>query len=117
MYNIKNFIMDIISNIIWILHLFLVLGIFFSIFINDKLIKIFSLAFLCYLLLQYMTGYEKCGLTELEYYIKGDDYKEGFLYRLINPLIKIPEEYFDKWLFGFHLLWICILLNQLNNKF
>ena len=106
--------MDIISNIIWILHLFLVLCIFFSVFIDDKLIKIFSLAFLCYLLLQYMTGYEKCGLTELEYYIKGDNYKEGFLFRLIKPVIRVPEKYFYKKLYLVHLLWILILLYELG---
>ncbi len=106
--------MDIISNIIWILHLLLVLCIFLSVIVNDKLIKIFSVAFLFYLLLQYMTGYEKCGLTELEYYVKGERYKEGFLYRLIKPVIRVPEKYFYEKLYLVHLLWILILLYQLG---
>ena len=106
--------MDIISNIIWILHLILVLCIFFSIFISDNGLKILSLGFLIYLLLQYMTGYERCGLTEIEYYVKGESYKEGFLYRLIKPVIRVPSKYFYDKLYLVHLLWIVILIYQLG---
>jgi hypothetical protein len=51
--------------------------------------------------MQYITNYGKCGLTELEYIIKGKKYQEGFLYRLIKPIIVIPEKYFNIYiLFG-----------------
>jgi hypothetical protein len=106
-----------LANIIKIIHFILVSIIITAPFINNETMKKNVLIFLIYLLFQYLTGYQRCGFTELEYLVMGKDYESGFLYRLINPLIKIPEEYFDKWLFGFHLLWICILLNQLNNKF
>jgi hypothetical protein len=53
-------------------------------------------------------------LTDLEYLLLGDKYKSGFMYRLINPMIKIPEDYFNKYLFCFHITWISILYYQLK---
>jgi hypothetical protein len=109
-YNLSN----IISNIIYYLHLLLVTIVFISIFINNKKIKIITFVFLIYLMLQYITGYEKCGLTELEYYFKGKDYEEGFLYRLIKPVIRTPEKYFYKNLYIAHAIWIIVLAYQLD---
>lgn len=108
-----------IHNLIWLLHFILVTVIFSSIFLYGKSrivsnIKNISFAFLIYLLLQYATGYSKCGLTEFEYYIKGEKYQEGFLYRLIKPVINKPEKYFYRKLFIFHIIWIIILGYQIN---
>ena len=52
-------------------------------------------------------------LTQLEYYIMGEKYKDGFLYRLINPIIKVPENYFDKYLYIVHIIFITTLIYQL----
>jgi hypothetical protein len=103
-----------LSNIINFIHLILVLVIISAPFIDNNIIKKYVFTFLIYLLFQYLSGYEKCGLTELEYLVMGEKYQHGFLYRIINPLIKIPEEYFDKYLFFVHLIYIIILYNQLN---
>ena len=99
-------------NIIKIIHLIIVILIVSSIFIDNLFFKKNVLVFLVYLLFQYLTGYEKCGLTELEYLVMNQKYKEGFMYRIINPIIKVPEHYFNKWLFVFHILYIIILLSQ-----
>jgi hypothetical protein len=69
--------------------------------------------FLIYLFIQYITGYERCGLTILEYMVLGKKYESGFLYRLINPMIKLPENYFNNSLVGIHLLYIYILSDSL----
>lgn len=113
-----------IAKIIQILHLLLIITIFISIFIPIDLvinnyqfgynIKIYVLIFLLFLLAQYLTGYQRCGLTEWEYRFKKEKYKEGFLYRLIKPVITIPENYFRKYLIVLHLLWIAILVYQLK---
>jgi hypothetical protein len=92
----------------------LVIGIVLSIFIDNINIKQIFLTLLIFLFLQYITNYGKCGLTELEYIIKGDKYQEGFLYRLIKPIITIPELYFTKYLVYFHILWVLILVYQLK---
>jgi hypothetical protein len=103
-----------IINIIQLLHLILVLGIISSIFIPYIQIKKYSLTFLLFIFVQYITNYGKCGLTELEYVIKREKYKEGFIYRLVKPVISVPEKYFDEHLYWFHLIWILILGYQLR---
>ena len=100
---------------IQLLHLILVLGIASSIFIPNIEIKKLALTFLLFIFAQYITNYGKCGLTEIEYAIRGEDYKEGFIYRLVKPVITVPEEYFDKQLYWIHLIWILILGYQLTN--
>jgi hypothetical protein len=102
-------------NIIKIIHLIIVLLIISSVFIDNLFLKKYVLIFLIYLLFQYLTGYERCGITELEYLVMNEKYKEGFMYRIINPLIKVPEHYFNKWLFVFHILYIIILFQQIYN--
>jgi hypothetical protein len=103
-----------ILNIIKIFHLILVILITIAPFINNKELKVNVLIILIYLLFQYLTGYNKCGLTELEYYVMKEKYQEGFLYRIINPIIKVPEKYFDNWLYIFHIIYVLILMYQLN---
>ena len=105
---------SLLINIIYYLHLILVIVVFMSIFVNNRNIKVVVFIFLIYLMLQYITGYEKCGLTELEYYFKGNNYEEGFLYRLIKPVIRTPEKYFYKNLYIVHIIYIIILAYQLN---
>lgn len=104
-----------IIKIIYFIHLILVLILFCSIFINDYNIKKYSFVFMIFIFLQYITNYGKCGLTELEYIFKKEKYQEGFIYRIIKPIITIPEKYFDNYLFMLHIIWIFILWKQLNN--
>ena len=61
-----------------------------------------------------ITNFGKCGLTELEYAIRGEKCKEGFIYRLVKPIITVPEKYFDQHLYWVHVLWILILGYQLS---
>jgi hypothetical protein len=103
-----------IANIIKIIHLVLVFFIIIAPFINSLEIKKHVLVFLLYLLFQYLTGYNRCGLTQLEYYVMGEEYQEGFLYRIINPIIKIPEKYFEDFLYLFHVIYVLILIYQLQ---
>jgi hypothetical protein len=99
--------------IIKLLHLILVIFIIIAPFVSNRQIKLYVFIFLLYLLFQYLTGYNRCGLTELEYYVMGEKYQEGFLYRLISPVIKVPEAYFDKCLLVFHLIYVFILGMQI----
>lgn len=103
-----------IVYIIKLAHLLLVLYLFSSIFIKDKLTKIKATGILLFLLFHYVTNYGKCGLTEIEYLIMGEKYQEGFLYRLIKPVISLPEKYFEEYLFIIHIIWLGILLYQIN---
>jgi hypothetical protein len=103
-----------IVKIIQFIHLLIIFIVIISLFIPNYFVKKIVLIFLLYLCLQYILGYEKCGLTELEYLILGEkNHKEGFMYRLIKPMIKIPEKYFDDKLFILHITWIIILMYQI----
>ena len=69
---------------------------------------------LLFIFIQFITNLGKCGLTELEYAIRGKKCKEGFIYRLVKPIITVPEKYFDQHLYWIHVLWILILGYQLS---
>lgn len=103
-----------IIKIINLLHLLLFLGLVTSVLINNYQIKKFSLTLLIFIFIQFITNYGKCGLTELDYVLRGEKYKEGFIYRLVKPVITIPENYFNKYFYTIHILWIIILWKQLH---
>ena len=101
-------------KIIKLLHLLLILTIVSSIMIPNKQLKEFIFTLLIFIFIQYITNYGKCGLTEIEYLLKGEKYQEGFIYRLIKPIITISEKYINMYLYWFHILWILILGYQLK---
>jgi len=105
---------NLIHRIIQILHIIFVISIILSIFIPNNQFKSISFVLLLFLFAQYITNYGRCGLTELEYLFKGEKYEEGFLYRLIKPIISIPEKYFDTNLYILHIVWTLILAIQLK---
>lgn len=101
-------------RLIQLIHFYLILFLVSSIFYNNYKVKKNALTILLFLLFHYITKNGRCGLTELEYLIKGENYQEGFLYRLINPIINVPETYFEDYLFIIHILWIGILSYQIK---
>jgi hypothetical protein len=92
----------------------IILIIILSIFYNNIKLKEIVLSILILLMIKYLTGYDRCGLTEIEYLLKGEKYKEGFIYRIIKPILTIPEQYFENYLFILHSLYIIILITQLK---
>jgi hypothetical protein len=104
-----------LANIIKLIHLIIVFLIAIAPIYPNMLLKKTVFIFLLYLFFQYITGYEKCGLTVLEYVVMGEKYQEGFIYRIINPIIKVPEKYFEQYLFYIHSIYIVILYMQLKD--
>lgn len=103
-----------ILKIINLLHALLIIFLCTSIFIDNYKIKNNALVLLIFIFFHYITNYGKCGLTQIEYLYMGEEYKSGFMYRLINPIITVPESYFNKCYYFIHITWIIILLIQLN---
>ncbi len=103
-----------IIKIIQIIHFILVVLVISSVFIPNYELKKYSLTILIFIFVQWITNYGKCGLTELEYVIKGEKYKEGFIYRFIKPIITVPEKYFENYLYLAHITWTIILALQLK---
>lgn len=105
-----------ITPIINLIHHALVYGLVISVFVDNYAYKKLALTLLIFILAQFITNYGKCGLTELEYLFKGEKYQEGFIYRIVKPIITIPEKYFDNLFYVVHMLWIGILWKQLGNQ-
>jgi hypothetical protein len=103
-----------IYNIIQLIHIIIILLFIISLFYPNKEFKKIILSVVILLLIKYILGYERCGLTEIEYLFKGERYKEGFIYRIIKPIIVIPESYFKNCLFIIHLIYITILYYQIQ---
>lgn len=101
-------------NIIQIIHIILIITIILSLFYPDKKLKELILSLLILLMIKYLTGHQRCGLTEIEYMIRGEQYEEGFIYRIVKPMITLPEKYFENYLFIAHSLFIIILVYQLK---
>ena len=95
------------------LHYILILFILIAPFIPILWIKEYILTLLLFMMFHYITNYGKCGLTQMEYLVMGEKYKEGFLYRTIKPVITVPEHYFDSFLYILHIFIIIILTIQL----
>ena len=102
-----------IVNIIRMIHLIIIILVAISPIIDNNIIKKYAFIFLVYLLFQYITGYKQCGLTKFEYIIMQDKHEEGFLYRLINPMITVREDYFENYLLIIHICIIVLLFIQL----
>lgn len=103
-------------TLIRLIHFGLIVGIILSIFIPSIAYKKVILAILILLFLQYIFSWGRCSLTELEYMILGEnEYKNGFIYRIVNPIITVNEAWFDCYLYLIHLLLIVILIIQIKN--
>ena len=103
-----------IITIINFLHIILILFLSLSVFIDNYRIKKPAFILLILIFGQYITNYGRCGLTELEYLFMRERYQEGFMYRLVKPVITLPEDYFNKYYYVLHILWICILWFQIR---
>ena len=106
--------MKTVSQIIQLLHIILITSIVSSVFINNLELKKFILGILILLFIQYITNYGRCGLTEIEYMVLGEKYKEGFIYRLIKPVIDVSEEYVEYNIIILHTIWMFILYFQIK---
>lgn len=97
-----------------IIHLLLILFVILCPFVtNNKQLIHTNITLLFYFLFKWIINDEKakCGLTQLEYYISGKEYEDGFIFRIIKPLVYIEEKTFND-----VLLIIVILLLLLNLK-
>lgn len=99
---------------IQILHILLIIFLLSSIFVDSLRVKEWALTLLLFILVQFVTNYGKCGLTEIEYIFTREKYEEGFLYRLIKPVITVPEDYFNKYFYIVHITYMIILVYQLK---
>jgi hypothetical protein len=101
------------DNIIIMLHSILLYIIIISPFIDDLYLKKTILIFLLFLCMHFLTKYGKCGIINIERLFLKDNFKQGFFYRLIKPVISYKENYFYIHFFEIIVIYILVLWFQL----
>ena len=94
------------DNLIKIIHFILVGFVILAPFSGSKALINMNIILLGYMSLRWISGYEKCGLTELEYIVSGKPYGQGFLYRLLNGVTKMKENKFNVFIISITVLWL-----------
>ena len=98
-----------IIYIIRFIHLLVFLFILAAPFYNKRYLEIAIILVLYILYKWYIDG--SCGLTVLEYYMMGHkEESQGFIYRLVNPLLSINESLFTEYLNYFTISWLLLLI-------
>lgn len=106
-----------LSNLIKIIHYALIICILASIIIPNCRFKVIVIILLILLLVKYLFNYNKCGLTQLEYWVLGkNNYQNGLIYRTLNPVINVPENYFNNGLLLIHIVIIIVLVVQVKTS-
>ncbi len=75
-------------------HILLIMFLSGSIFINNCIYKLYSLFFISFILMHYITKYGKCGIINIEKFFLGTEFKNGVAYRLIKPVISYKNNTF-----------------------
>jgi hypothetical protein len=101
--------MQIIINI---LHLILFCILFISPFINDCAIKLNSIIILVFISVHFITKYGKCGIINCERFFLKENFKDGFFFKLIKPVISYKNNIFYEKFFNIIILYIIILMIQ-----
>jgi hypothetical protein len=83
--------------------------------ISDYEIKKIILFMMIFLVLQCITKYGKCCLINIEKFFLKEKFKEGFIYRLIKPIICYKQNIIYKNYFKLIIIYILVLYIQLKN--
>jgi hypothetical protein len=107
------------DDIILLFHIILFYIFALSPLITDCYIKKIILILMMFLSLQYVSKYGKCGLINIERFViekvlEKKNFKEGFVYRLIKPLICYKQNIIYKNYFSLIIIYMVILYIQLE---
>jgi hypothetical protein len=103
-----------IDQIVLLLHIIFFYAVAISPLINDIRFKKCIYILLCFICLQFIIKYGKCGLINCERLILKDKFREGFLFKLIRPVISYKINPFYSQYFKLLLIYILILYVQLD---
>ena len=83
---------ELLANVIWTIHLLVVLSvIFIPFFGNEKLLKTYIIV-IPFLFFHWATNNDTCFLTVLESNLRDLDKKNTFFQRIIEPIYIIPND-------------------------
>ena len=104
------------DNIILMFHIILFYIMALSPLITDVYFKKVILILMIFLCIQYITKYGKCGLINLEMFFLKEKFREGFIYRLIKPIICYKKNIIYKNYFILIIIYMIVLYTQLYNS-
>lgn len=102
------------DDIILFFHITLFYLLALSILIKDCYLKKIIIILIMFLCLQYTSKYGKCGLINIERFFLKEKFKEGFIYRLIKPIICYKKNIIYKKYFILIIIYLTILFVQLD---
>ena len=102
------------DNIILFCHIILFYTVALSPLIKDCYLKKIILILIIFLCIQYVTKYGKCGLINIEKFFLKEKFKQGFIYKLIKPIICYKQNIIYKNYFKLIIIYMIILYIQLE---
>ena len=102
------------DNIILLFHIILFYIMAISPLITDCEIKKIILVLMIFLFIQCVSKYGKCCLINIEKFFLKEKFKQGFIYRLIKPLICYKQNIIYKNYFELIIIYILVLCFQLK---
>ena len=105
-----------INNIINYFHLILLIFLITSPFIEEYTLKINAFMIITFILFHFILKYGKCGIINIEKFFLKENFKNGFFYRLIKPVISYKNNIFYDKLFYIIVLYYIILFIQIYNS-
>jgi hypothetical protein len=102
--------------IISFLHIIFYIGLVISPFINNYKYKTISYVIITFILAHFITRNGKCGIISIERFFLKDNFKEGFFYKLIKPIICYKINPIYNYYF-IYIIYFLILYYQLATQF
>jgi hypothetical protein len=97
-----------LEDLIRLIHFLLIGFVLITPFTGSKTLIKINIVLLAYLSLKWLTGYDKCGLTELEYAVSNKPYGQGFLYRFLDGVFKMKEAKFNIIVILLTVIWLAL---------
>ena len=117
-----------IANIINFIHICLIIFIISAPFTKSKYIVVINIFLILFILNGWFMSYinpkideldgfhfGRCKLTELECKLRGIEYKNGFIFRIIKPFNIINESKLNCYIVIFMILWLIVNINKKLN--
>ena len=105
--------MDYIIKTLHLLFYFLIL---ISPFINDCALKMNVFIILIFIMFHFVSKYGKCGIINIERLFLKEQFKNGFFYKLIKPVIDYRKNIFFEKLYHLIIVYVLVLGIQIYQE-
>lgn len=85
----------ILANIVNVIHLAMILFGVIGPFTNNRTVLKLSLQLIIFVLFHWITKFGKCQLTELEARLRGQPRDQGYIYKILQPIINVREHHLN----------------------